>query len=221
MAELLKEVNAEKKSFKDLGITYEEKAFYDILKEIAHKFGFEYPEEKLIPLSAAVKKMVDDKSRYTDWANRSDIKAELQMDLILILAEHGYPPVPQDDVFKEIFEQAENFKKYDKEDDSHHETVEPHTTGKKAVEVQMIPNSSILSDVEADENVRRLIHNMMELYEGTTIMNIVLECQREYQERYFNMKTNDWRHLIGDYVRKVTERPELQEEEVFRYVMAG
>jgi type I restriction enzyme R subunit len=114
MAELLKEVNLEKKSFKDLGISYEEKAFYDILKEIAHKFGFEYLEEKLLALSADVKKMVDDKSKYTDWANRSDIKAELQMDLILILAEHGYPPVPQDDVFKEIFEQAENFKKYEK-----------------------------------------------------------------------------------------------------------
>ena len=118
MAELLQEVNKEKKSFKDLGISYEEKAFYDILKEIAHKFGFEYPEDKLLNLSAAVKKMVDDKSKYTDWSNRSDIKAELQMDLILILAEHGYPPVPQDEVFKEIFEQAENFKKYetDKED---------------------------------------------------------------------------------------------------------
>ncbi len=117
MAELLKEVNKEKKSFRELGITYEEKAFYDILKEIAHKFGFEYPEEKLLTLSAAVKKMVDDKSRYTDWANRSDIKAELQMDLILILAEHGYPPVPQDEVFKEIFEQAENFKKYEQADE--------------------------------------------------------------------------------------------------------
>ncbi len=115
MAELLKEVNKEKKSFKDLGITYEEKAFYDILKEVAHKFGFEYPEDKLLKLAAAVKTMVDDKSRYTDWANRSDIKAELQMDLILILDEHGYPPVPQDDVFKEIFEQAENFKKYENE----------------------------------------------------------------------------------------------------------
>lgn len=118
MAELLKEVNEEKKSFKDLGITYEEKAFYDILKCIAHKFGFEYPEDKLLTLAAAVKKMVDDKSKYTDWANRSDIKAELQMDLILILAEHGYPPVPQDEVFKEIFEQAENFKKYESETDT-------------------------------------------------------------------------------------------------------
>lgn len=91
----------------------------------------------------------------------------------------------------------------------------------KTAEVQMIPKSSMLEDVEADESVRRLVHNMMELYEGTTIMNIVMECQREYQERYFSMKTNDWRHLLREYVRKVTERPELQEEEVFRYVMAG
>ena len=113
MAELLKEVHKEKKSFKDLGITYEEKAFYDILKEIAHKFGFDYPENKLLKLSAAVKKMVDDKSKYTDWSSRSDIKAEFQMDLILTLAAHGYPPVPQDEVFKEIIEQAENFKKYE------------------------------------------------------------------------------------------------------------
>ena len=34
------------------------------------------------------------------------------MDLILILAEYGYPPVTNDEVFKEIFEQAENFKRY-------------------------------------------------------------------------------------------------------------
>ena len=91
----------------------------------------------------------------------------------------------------------------------------------KAQEIQMKPKGSMLEDVEGDNDVRRLVHNMMELYEGTTIMNIVVECQKEYQERYFSMKTNDWRHLLRDYVRKVTERPELQEDEVFRYVMAG
>lgn len=51
-------------------------------------------------------------------------------------------------------------------------------------------------------------------------MNIVAECQKEFHQRYFGMEPNDWRHLICDYVRKVTERPNLQEEEVFRYVMA-
>jgi len=145
MAELLKEVNKEKKSFKDLGITYEEKAFYDILKDIANKFGFEYPEDKLLVLSAAVKNMVDDKSKYTDWANRSDIKAELQMDLILILAEHGYPPVPQDEVFKEIFEQAENFKKYEVEAAYISSNVDDSKV------VPMYPQIGGFSDIAADD----------------------------------------------------------------------
>lgn len=114
-ANLFKELQKERNSFMDLGIDFEEKAFYDILKEIAAKYNFEYPEEKLIALSQAVKTVVDDKAKYTDWAQRDDIKAELKMDLILLLAEHGYPPVPKDEIFKEIFEQAENFKKFSKE----------------------------------------------------------------------------------------------------------
>ena len=117
MAELLHDVNKEKKSFTELGITYEEKAFYDILKEIAHRFGFEYPEDKLLKLAAAVKQMVDDKSKYTDWSNRTDIQAELKMDLIILLSENKYPPVTHDEVYKEVLEQAENFKKYSASDD--------------------------------------------------------------------------------------------------------
>ncbi len=69
---------------------------------------------KLNPLSKAVKEVVDDKARYTDWDRREDIKAELKADLIILLAEHGYPPVDRDEIYKEIFEQAENFKKYQK-----------------------------------------------------------------------------------------------------------
>ncbi len=109
---LFKDLQKERNSFMDMGIDFEEKAFYDILIDIAHKYNFEYPEEKLIKLSREVKKIVDDKARYTDWSQRNDIKAELKVDLILVLAENGYPPVPRDEVFKEIFEQAENFKKY-------------------------------------------------------------------------------------------------------------
>ena len=101
----------EKESFADLGIDFEEKAFYDILKSLDHKYDFTYPEDKLITLSREVKKVVDDKSRYTDWSNRDDIKAELKVDLIILLAKYDYPPVDRDEVYKEIFEQAENFKK--------------------------------------------------------------------------------------------------------------
>lgn len=112
---LFKDLQKERSSFLGLGIDFEEKAFYDILKAIALKYKFDYPEDKLIKLSQEIKTIVDDKAKYTDWAQRDDIKAELKVGLILVLADNGYPPVPKDEVFKEIFEQAENFKKYSKE----------------------------------------------------------------------------------------------------------
>jgi type I restriction enzyme R subunit len=102
----------EKESFNDLGIDFEEKAFFDILQSLAIKYDFEYPEDKLLILAQSVKSVVDDKAKYTDWSKRADIKAELKVDLIILLAEYDYPPVDRDEVYKEIFEQAENFKKY-------------------------------------------------------------------------------------------------------------
>ena len=92
---------------------------------------------------------------------------------------------------------------------------------KKPEEIKLIPPGTILNDVNSDNDVRRLIHNMMGLDDGTTIMQIVVECQKEFQEKYFNMKGNDWRHLVRDYVRNVTNLPKLKEEEVFRFKAAG
>lgn len=110
--DLYHSIVAERKSFYGMGIDFEEKAFYDILKVLAHKYDFEYPEDKLIHLAKEVKTVVEDKAKYTDWSKRDDIKAELKADLIILLAENDYPPVDRDEVYKEIFEQAENFKRY-------------------------------------------------------------------------------------------------------------
>ena len=63
-------------------------------------------------LITMVKELVDDKTRYTDWDVRIDVKAELEADLMILLDENGYPPVPRNEVYNEVFEQAENFKKY-------------------------------------------------------------------------------------------------------------
>ena len=112
LVQLLEDLKTEKDSFNSMGIDFEEKAFYDILKFVAKKYEFEYPEDKMIELSKKVKAIVDDKARYTDWSTREDIKATLQFDLAVVLDEYGYPPVTIDDVYKEVLEQAENFKKY-------------------------------------------------------------------------------------------------------------
>lgn len=68
---LLEELKNEKNSFKKMGIDYEEKAFYDILKSV------EYPDYKMVELSKRIKLFVDDKSKYADWASREDIKVNL------------------------------------------------------------------------------------------------------------------------------------------------
>jgi type I restriction enzyme R subunit len=110
--DLFQALKKEKDSFADLGIDIEEKAFYDILKSLTIKYDFEYPEDKLLQLAKRVKTEVDDKAKYTDWSQREDIKAELKVNLIILLADNDYPPVNRDEVYKEIFEQAQNFKKH-------------------------------------------------------------------------------------------------------------
>ena len=112
LTDLLQELKSEKRSFEKMGITFEEKAFYDILLSVSKKHKFKYPKDKMINLAKAIKDIVDNNSCYADWFNRDDIKAALQFDIVVLLDEFGYPPVTNDDVFKEVLEQAENFKKY-------------------------------------------------------------------------------------------------------------
>jgi len=111
LTNLILEVHKEFSAGEALGIDFEEKAFYDILKELCAKYDFKYPEDKLIDLSKAVKNLVEGQAKFPDWNKREDIKSALKVGLILLLDEYGYPPVARDEVYAEIFEQAENFKK--------------------------------------------------------------------------------------------------------------
>ena len=93
LTDLLQELKTEQQSFDKMGITFEEKAFYDILLAVSKKYKFEYPEDKMIELAKRIKETVDDNSHYTDWASRDDIKAHLQFDIVILLDEFGYPVV--------------------------------------------------------------------------------------------------------------------------------
>ncbi len=112
LTNLIWEVHKEFSAGDALGIDFEEKAFYDILKELCVKYDFSYPEDRLVELAKAVKTLVEDQAKFPDWNKRDDIKSALKVGLILLLDEFGYPPVERDEVYMEIFEQAENFKKY-------------------------------------------------------------------------------------------------------------
>lgn len=111
LTDLIWEVHKEFSAGDELGIDFEEKAFYDILKELCIKYDFNYPEDKMIELAKKVKELVESQAKYPDWNKRDDIKSALKVGLILLLDEFEYPPVERDEVYVEIFEQAENFKK--------------------------------------------------------------------------------------------------------------
>lgn len=111
LTDMIMQVRDEFDSGEELGIDFEEKAFYDILLELCKKYDFTYPEEKLIELAKRVKKLVDSQAKFPDWSKRDDIKSALKVGLILLLDEFGYPPVDKDEVYQEIFTQAENYKK--------------------------------------------------------------------------------------------------------------
>ena len=52
---LIHELKTERNAFKDIGIDYEEKAFYDILLAVSKKYEFEYPNDKMIELSKKIR----------------------------------------------------------------------------------------------------------------------------------------------------------------------
>ena len=109
--DLILKLRTEMASFEDLGINYEEKAFYDILDMICRQYGFEFDKTKMLELAREIKKIVDDTAKFPDWSDRDDIKAQLKMEIIVKLHQFGYPPITQDEVYKNVLEQAENFKR--------------------------------------------------------------------------------------------------------------
>ena len=112
LIQILRDLQDDKSSFEKLGITFEEKAFYDILVKVRDDHGFPYADEKCLVLAKKIKELVDDKAQFADWSTRDDIKNPLNMDLTILLYQNGYPPEWDEEVFEKVMEQAENFKKY-------------------------------------------------------------------------------------------------------------
>lgn len=85
---------------------------------------------------------------------------------------------------------------------------------KPAKEAQLVAKGTVITDVYDDEDLRKLIHNMMEIDGGTKMKNIYSVCMKQFQEKYGNMHPKDWYHLINDYIEKVTGKTNLKEDDI-------
>lgn len=110
--DLFRRLRKDREEFKRLGITFEEKAFYDILVDQRDAHGFEYSDEKCLELSRKIKALIDDSAVYADWLNNDNLKADLQSELTILLYRGGYPPEWDEEVFNKVMEQVRNFKTY-------------------------------------------------------------------------------------------------------------
>lgn len=117
---ILKEMQADRESFRKMELTFEEKAFYDILIALRNKFNFEYGEDKKVngivinekcrSLAKKIKEIIDLKSSFADWLNNTIVRDQLKYDIKKCLVKNGYPPQYSPEVFNKVMEQVENFK---------------------------------------------------------------------------------------------------------------
>lgn len=116
---ILKDMNADRESFRKVGLTFEEKAFYDILMTLRDQYNFEYGENKIIDgitvndkckaLAKKIKEIIDTKSSFADWLNNQIVRDQLKFDIKVCLIKNGYPPQYSPEVFRKVMEQVENF----------------------------------------------------------------------------------------------------------------
>ena len=118
---ILQEMKIDRESFRKIGLTFEEKTFYDILIALRDNYKFEYGEDirisdeitvndKCKKLACKIKEIIDLKSAYSDWLNNQIIREQLKFDIKVCLIKNGYPPQYSPEVFRKIMEQIENFK---------------------------------------------------------------------------------------------------------------
>jgi type I restriction enzyme R subunit len=118
--DILSKLGEDKDSFRKLGLTFEEKAFYDILMHLRDKYNFEYGEDKKVGgliindkckvLAQKIKELIDVQSSFTDWLNNTNVRADLNQKIFFCLTKNGYPPQHNDEVFDQVMGQVENFK---------------------------------------------------------------------------------------------------------------
>ncbi len=117
--QILKEIHDDRTSFRKVGLTFEEKAFYDILIALRDQYHFEYGIDNVVDgisindkcktLAQKIGKIIKMKSSFADWLKNQIIRDQLKFDIKVCLIKNGYPPEYSPEAFCKIMEQVESF----------------------------------------------------------------------------------------------------------------
>ena len=164
----------------DLGLSKEEKAFYDALTRPQAVKDF-YSNEQLVTLTKDLADMLR-RNRTIDWNRRESERANMRRLVKRLLKKYKYPPEEAEGAMNIVLKQCEQWA----------ENGEYYTPKK-------------LMNVEDDTEVRNLMYNRLHMNAKTDDMDLQREVIELYGERYPDMTLNDWRHIIEAYTPMVRE----------------
>ena len=193
IAELLRmaeEIRKCEEEGNELGLTVEEKAFYDALSS-PEGVKDAYTNEEFIKLTKELTEQLR-KNRTIDWNHKDSARAKMRVMIKRLLKKYHYPPEGQEQALRTVMAQCN---KWADEDDNFIERK--------------------IMSVVADRDISNLINNRLQINPETSDASIQKEVLEVYGERYPDMSLNDWRHIIEDYtpmVRKNIKDVDLEED---------
>lgn len=188
LLKMAKEMMDAEQQGNELGLSNEEKAFYDALTRPQAVKDF-YSNDQLIEMTKDLTDMLR-KNRTIDWNRRESERANMRRLVKRLLKKYKYPPKEVEDAMNVVLKQCEQWADSD-------ESI----------------NKRKLANVEDDRDVRNLIFNRLMMDAGISNGELQREVIELYGVKYPNMTLNDWRHVIEDYTHMVREasRPIAQE----------
>ena len=182
---IAEDIKREEEEGNELGLTTEEKAFYDALTS-PEGIRQAYTDEQFVALTKELTEELR-KNRTIDWNRKESSRAKMRVMVKRLLKKYHYPPEGQEQALRTVMEQCDKWA-----DDE--ENLE----------------SSRLYNVEDDREVRNLIYERLLLNPDTDDLELQREVMEVFGERYPGMRIIDWRKIIIDYtplVREAAKKP--------------
>ena len=190
--ELLKmaeEIKQNEEESNKLGLTVEEKAFYDALSS-PEGVRQAYTDEQFVALTRELTEQLR-RNRTIDWNRKESARAKMRVLVKRLLKKYKYPPEGQEKALETVMAQCNKWA------DDDENVIERK-----------------LANIEDDREVRNLVFNRLHMDADISDAELQREVIELYGERYPDMKLNDWRHIIEDYTPIVREATQLKTKEI-------
>ena len=168
-----------------LGLTVEEKAFYDALSS-PEGIREAYTDEQFVALTRELTEQLR-RNRTIDWNRKESARAKMRVLVKRLLKKYKYPPEGQEKALETVMAQCNKWA------DDDENVIERK-----------------LANVEDDRDIRNLVYNRLIMNADTSDYELQREVMEVYGERYPDMRIIDWQHVIADYtplVREAAKQP--------------